>query len=316
MTDSERTSIAIACQGGGSHTAFTAGVLTGVLRDLPEEYEINALSGTSGGAMCAALAWDGLRRGDVAGALDRLEGFWDAIGATSPVDRFTNDWALWTSRLTNEFGSFGLSPYYHTTSVAAQRHLEATIERFVTFDDDASTAPPNLFVGAVDTGSGTFEVFRDGEGGTAALLASAAVPTLFRAVEIGESRYWDGLFSQNPPIRHFVTEAEEKPDEIWIIRINPLATDRALRSLDDIADRRNELAGNLSLEQEKHMIEAINDLIEEGVITDGRFKHIALPEVCLDMELDLESKLDRDPTFLRELWERGEANASRFWTET
>ena len=79
MNDDGRTGVAVACQGGGSHTAFTAGVLTGLLRDLPEEYEITALSGTSGGAMCAALAWDGLRRGDVEGAVNRLGGFWDSM---------------------------------------------------------------------------------------------------------------------------------------------------------------------------------------------------------------------------------------------
>ena len=59
-----RSRVAIACQGGGSHTAFTAGVLEGLLANLPEEVDIVALSGTSGGALCASLAWDGLLRGE------------------------------------------------------------------------------------------------------------------------------------------------------------------------------------------------------------------------------------------------------------
>jgi NTE family protein len=71
MSTTGETTVAIACQGGGSHTAFTAGALRGILRGLPDEYEIVALSGTSGGAMCAALAWDGLRRNDVEGAINR-----------------------------------------------------------------------------------------------------------------------------------------------------------------------------------------------------------------------------------------------------
>ena len=64
MGASPRSRVAIACQGGGSHTAFPAGVLQELLGRLPDDVEVVALSGTSGGAMCAALAWDGLLRGD------------------------------------------------------------------------------------------------------------------------------------------------------------------------------------------------------------------------------------------------------------
>ncbi|SEP10106.1 NTE family protein [Halogranum amylolyticum] len=318
MVEDMETTVAIACQGGGSHTAFTAGVLRAILQELPDEYEIGALSGTSGGAMCAALAWDGLRRGDTQGAIDRLEAFWNDIAAETPWDRFVNNAALLGSRLTAEFGSFGVSPYRHSGSVSAQRELRETVERHVQFDDDVPSSPPHLFVGAVDVESGSFQVFANGEQNSAALLASAAIPNFFRAVEINGAGHWDGLFSQNPPIRHFVSEVdpEEKPDEIWIVRINPVATSETPHSLADIADRRNELAGNLSLEQEKHMIEAINDLIDEGVIDDERYKPIELREIDLDMELDLESKLDRSPDFLEDLMERGEAKASAFWTAT
>lgn len=315
MSENDGTTVAIACQGGGSHTAFTAGVLEGILRNRPDEYEIAALSGTSGGAMCAALAWDGLRREDPEGAIDRLEGFWDDIAAKSPWERFGNDWSLWSGRMTSEFGSFGVSPYRHSVSTAARRQLQETIERHVGFDDDVPAAPPHLYVGAVNVESGSFEVFTDGAHGAAALLASAAIPNLFRAVDIDGAGHWDGLFSQNPPIRHFTSEvpADEKPDEIWIVRINPTETGKTPRSLDDIADRRNELAGNLSLEQEKHMIESINDFIAEGVIDHERYKPIRLREIELDKELDIHSKLNRDPTFLRDLMDRGEAKAREFW---
>lgn len=318
MAERNETTVAIACQGGGSHTAFTAGVLTEILRNCPGEYEIGALSGTSGGAMCAALAWDGLRRDDPEGAIDRLDGFWDDIAARSPWAQFTNTMSLWSGRVASEFGSFGVSPYRHSLSTAAHHQFRETIERHIEFDDVASAAPPHLFVGAVDVESGSFEVFTDGEHGASALLASAAIPNMFRAVDIDGAGHWDGLFSQNPPIRHFTSEvpAEQKPDEIWIIRIDPLVTGEVPRSLDEIADRRNELAGNLSLQQEKHMIESINDLVARDVITDDRYKHIDLREVALDMELDIHSKLNRDPDFLQTLMDRGAATASDFWTHS
>jgi len=313
------TPIAVACQGGGSHTAFTAGVLQGVLEQRPPEYEVVALSGTSGGAICAALAWDGLRRDSVEGAVDRLDAFWTEIAARDPWDRLLNATTQWGSRATSEFGSVGVSPYYHVGSVVARRRLRRAIERHVGFDDPVRGSPPNLYVGAVDVQSGRFETFVDGEGGADGLLASAAVPTVFRAAPVTlEDRteyYWDGLFSQNPPIRQFVSEVpvEAKPEEIWIVRINPERRPDTPRSLDDIADRRNELSGNLSLRQEMHTIETVNELIDEGVITDERYKRIRFRELELSAALDVHSKLNRDRCFLEWLRERGRAQADELW---
>ena len=158
-------------------------------------------------------------------------------------------------------------------------------------------------------------MFRDGEEGSAALLVSPAIPTLFRAVEIDGSDHWDGLLSQNPPIRHVTSEvpAAQKPDEIWNVRINPVARPATPRSLADIADRRNELAGNISLEQEIHMLTAVNDLIATGVIDDDRYKHIELREIELGLALDVHSKIDRDRRFLERLMARGESAAEAFW---
>src|SRR3954466_4056991 len=90
MGNTPRSRVAIACQGGGSHTAFTAGVLEGLLDKLPDEVEIVALSGTSGGALCASLAWDGLVRGDPKRGIRKLEAFWDAISASKPWEKVMN----------------------------------------------------------------------------------------------------------------------------------------------------------------------------------------------------------------------------------
>src|SRR4029434_7984087 len=110
---------------------------------------------------------------------------------------------------------------------------------------------------------------------TAAMsLASAPTPTLFRAVEVGDGTYWDGLFSQNPPVRELV---DTRPDELWVVQINPSARDDEPTSMVEIADRRNELSGNLSLHQELGFIEKINQLLEEGLLAeDGRYKQIVV----------------------------------------
>src|SRR4051794_9611212 len=111
MTAKCRSRVAIACQGGGSHTVFSAGVLQGLLEALPDEVEIVALSGTSGGAMCAALAWDGLVRGDRQLAIRKLRDFWTAIAASEPWDKLLNESLLNLMRLRNHMVLPEVSPY-------------------------------------------------------------------------------------------------------------------------------------------------------------------------------------------------------------
>src|SRR5262245_40731904 len=82
--------VAIASQGGGSHTAFTARVLQALLASFPARPPLGSLSGTSGGAICAALAWDGLVRGNPQQGIDKLQSFWHAMAATEPWDQLAN----------------------------------------------------------------------------------------------------------------------------------------------------------------------------------------------------------------------------------
>src|SRR4051794_21681316 len=85
-----RSRVAIACQGGGSHTSFTAGVLQGLMGNLPDDVDVVALSGTSGGGICAALAWDGFVRSDLALGVRKLQAFWGSMAATEPMDQVAN----------------------------------------------------------------------------------------------------------------------------------------------------------------------------------------------------------------------------------
>jgi NTE family protein len=106
--------VAIACQGGGSHTAFTAGVLKGLLRSgRLQEHEVVALSGTSGGAVCALLAWHNLLGGDAAGAVEDLDAFWRDNSATAPHQQILNNWFLWASNLQTFVAMPAVSPYFN-----------------------------------------------------------------------------------------------------------------------------------------------------------------------------------------------------------
>ena len=176
---------------------------------------------------------------------------------------------------------------------------------------------PLLLIGAVDVLSGDFKAFnsRRDRISVETILASAAIPTLFRSVHLDGGTYWDGLFSQNPPVRELV---DAEPDEIWVVQINPRRLDTEPRSAIEIADRRNELSGNLSLHQELRFIEKIDQLLEEGALArDGRYRPIVVRVIELSRArlpgvLGAVSKLNRDPAFIAGLIAHGEERAGEF----
>ncbi len=314
--------VAIACQGGGSHTAFTAGVLRGMLRSerLQEQDEVVALSGTSGGAVCALLAWHNLLDGDAAGAVEALDAFWRDNSANSTYEQMVNNWVLWASNLQNFVATPAVSPYYNPFAALGLEEFRVMLERRVDFEKvvvQPEGSYPALLVGAVDVLSGEFKAFHSRRDRISAktILASAAIPTLFRSVRLDGGTYWDGLFSQNPPVKELT---DERPDEIWVIQINPTENKREPKTVAEIADRRNELAGNLSLYQELAFIEKIDQMLQEGSLPPGgKYKQIVvriieLSRSCLSRSLGTASKLNRDPGFIRDLISHGEARAGEF----
>jgi NTE family protein len=296
-------------------------VLKGLLSDeVLQRYRIVAISGTSGGAICALLAWYGLLNDDPSRAGRLLEEFWADNSASAPYERLLNAWALWGVTLQNFFVTPSLSPYANPFSPIWMGKIRSMLVRRVDFDrlevqpDDAE---PMLLIGAVDVLSGGFRAFnsRRERISVDAILASTAIPNLFRSVHVDGGTYWDGLFSQNPPVRELV---DAGPDEIWVIQINPTEIDREPRTVTEIADRRNELSGNLSLHQELHFIENIDRMLDEGLLPgDGKYRPIDVRVIELSRSgvsrpLGATSKLNRDPSFIQELLAHGEARAREF----
>lgn len=316
--------IAIACQGGGSHTAFTAGVLTRLLRpDVLEGRQVVGLSGTSGGAVCALLAWVAIRNGEPERAGELLDRFWKENAATALPERFLNAWMMWALEVSQYVGSASVSPYHTPASVLALQHFRSLLERSVDFDQLAQPAgpltdDPLLLLGAVDVLSGSFKAFdsRKGEISADAVLASAAIPHLFRAVTVDGRLYWDGLFSQNPPVRNLL---ESGPDEIWVIQINPTELAQEPTTTVQIEDRRNELSGNLSLHQELSYIERIDRMLDAGDLAPGRYRPVTvrvleMERTELSARLGPASKLNRDPDYLADLVAAGGQAADEFVT--
>ncbi|WP_380677599.1 patatin-like phospholipase family protein [Salinigranum sp. GCM10025319] len=316
MTTDE-TNVAIACQGGGSHTAFTAGVLRELLREFPAEHRLVGISGTSGGAACATLAWYGhVHPEEDPGEL--LSGFWTDLSASSPFHRAANNLIRWGIQL--QRAGIPLPNVTPSSSPGAKwgrDEFQKLLESYVDFDavpDLLDGTEPGLFLSAIDVCAGTFEVFREDDLSSSAILASAAEPHLFEAVEIDGRYYWDGLFSKNPPLNDFMSADDVvDPDEIWLIKINPQERPEVPRTMDGIDNRRNELSGNLSMNAELRFIERVNDWIDRGYLP-SRYTHTDIKRIRFpkSRKLDWRTKLDRDPAFIDRLVHDGEKQAKSF----
>ena len=305
------TRVAIACQGGGSQTAFAAGVLRPLLTS--PDVEPLAFTGTSGGAICALLAWYGWRTGGPDRAVELLDGFWRDNAASTPLEAVANAVGVGFTRLRDAGVPLpGFDPYLFPQTARAQ--LRTLLERWVDFDRVAALPVdegPLLQVGAVEVRTGQFRRFdsRRGEVTVDAVLASAAIPTLFRAAPVAGGTYWDGVFSENPPVRDL---PELGPDAIWLIQIFPRTVDAEPRTAGAIADRRAELTANLSLEQELDAIEKINGFVRAGYLRGTGYREVGVERIELDRRLDSASAGDRSPAFLQGLIADGERAGRAF----
>jgi NTE family protein len=311
------TRIAIACQGGGSHTAFTAGVLKGLFREWGEEYELVGISGTSGGAINALAAWYGLVTADEERAIELLDSVWEDLSASGPSDRALNGFVVGMSWLESTGVPMPrISPYDIPGPEIGKTEIRETLERHIDFEevpDLCGREAPELVVGTVNINAGEFETFTNEAVTPTVILASAAVPSLFEAVEINGHYHWDGLFSQNPPVNDLMTiDADRKPEELWVIQINPQERETEPRSLEEIDDRRNELSGNISLNQELRVIRRVNQWVEEGYLPAEQFSKAEIRRIQMGEEYHSSTKADRSPEFIRELMELGEKRAAEF----
>ena len=339
-----KTKIAFACQGGGSHTAFTAGVLKHFFeQSVHEKYDLVGLTGTSGGAVCAVAAWHGLAR--VANGIDEpphkiLIDFWLANTPQSPEEELFASITDLYLRIA-ESGKVPLlppNPYRDEVVLEMMKpffrrkeflDFRSLIENHIDFDELQSMitdTSPRLLLGAVNILTGHFKTFDSrvpGEISVEAILASAAVPNVFKAVPIGKDLYWDGLFSQNPPVTGLLkTDPDTRPDEIWVIMINSLGSDEEPTTTSTINDRRNELSGNISLYQELRFIDKVNSWIERGYFRPekiGKLKPIKIRMIRMSKSysdsLTYNTKLNRGTDLIENLIHEGETQAAEFLKE-
>ncbi len=310
----------LALQGGGSHGAFTWGVLDRLLEE--PWLKVEAISGTSAGAMNAAVLVSGYMQGGERGAREALDAYWNRVAEAakfspiqrSPLDRLMNRWTLDTSPayLVMDLMSRVVSPY--NLNPLGLNPISDILRESIDFDH-LGEASIKLFITATNVHTGRGRVFRNKEITPDVLLASACLPTMFQAIEIDGEPYWDGGFVGNPTITPLVRESDA-PDVI-LIQINPRERRETPRTASEILNRLNEISFNASLMKEVRMIALLRQAADPGSGEGARWARMRTHRIMTDKlaEFGASSKLNAERAFLAMLKEEGRRSADAFLTE-
>lgn len=326
--------INLALQGGGAHGAFAWGVLD---RLLDEKWlHIEGVSGTSAGALNAAALKAGLAVGRGArgrkAARENLDAVWSEVGQFSEnrmvrwisslfpmpqgFQRLTEMFSpvAWMEGVARVFTPYDSGPFYTNPlrqTIAAMPH-----------PDFCAAGGPQLFVSATNVRTGRVRVFTGGDVSVKAVLASACLPTLFRAVEIDDPQtgqreaYWDGGYSSNPALFPLFDQA--LPRDIVIVNINPWLRDEVPKTPVAIQNRINEISFNASLQRELRAIAFVKRLFDEARLEDGSMKNVLVHMIYDDRlmtDLSARTKVMPGPGLLARMKAAGQ-DAADSWLTT
>ncbi|HTD00040.1 MAG TPA: patatin-like phospholipase family protein [Bradyrhizobium sp.] len=309
--------IDLALQGGGSHGAFTWGVLDRLLEE--PWLTIAGISGTSAGAMNAAVLADGWTADGAAGAREALEKYWRSVSRAaafspmqrSPLDRLMGRWSLDSSPayIFTDLMSRLLSPY--DLNPLGFNPLRQILTESIDFERLAR-APIKLFVTATRVRTGRGRIFRNPEINADVLLASACLPTMFRAVEIDGEPYWDGGYVGNPTITPLVRETDAR--DTILVQINPTERVEEPRTAAEILNRLNEISFNSPLAKELRMIALLRQVVDPGNGEGARWAQMKTHRIKSDMlaSFGSSSKLNAELAFVSTLRDEGRRAAGEF----
>ncbi|SUZ30924.1 hypothetical protein ROE7235_00654 [Roseibaca ekhonensis] len=319
--------INLALQGGGAHGAFTWGVLDRLLQE--DDIEIAAISGTSAGALNAAALKAGIVTGGHAGGRAALDRLWHKVGAVHdlrltgwiaqalPPVGVLNTWAeRFMPFSAADAASLVASPY--ALGPLYRNPLQEIVEGLA-FDQVCAGAGPALYIAATNVRSGKIKVFSGEAIAPEVILASAALPTLFQAVEIDDPEtgardaYWDGGYTGNPAL--FPLFAPDLPDDILVVSINPLHREEVPTTPQEIQNRINEISFNSSLLRELRAVRFVKRLIAESRVERGAMKDVLLHMIADDAlmtSLSVTTKLTPTPYLLHTLKKAGRAACDGF----
>jgi NTE family protein len=314
--------VALALQGGGSHGAFSWGVLDALLEDGRIGFE--AVTGASAGAMNAVVMAEGWRRGLQHGTDPRAEArvllaeFWRGIGA-QPSHYGLGTWgaghagpnsaAMMMDLISRMFSPYQLNPFNYNP-------LRNLLRPLIDFDALRAAPPFKLFINATNVRSGRPRIFREDELRLEMLLASAAMPFTFHAVEVDGEHYWDGGYMGNPALFPLYYGTETR--DLVLVQINPLYRDEVPDTAQEIIERVSEISFNSALLFELRAAAFVQRLLAEGRLDPRRYKQVLMHVIDGEEALrpfSASTKDDTSPAFLHQLFELGR-KVAKDWLRT
>ncbi len=312
--------INLALQGGGSHGAFTWGVLDYFLDQ--RSLEIESISGTSAGAVNAALLISGYEAGGRAGAKQALADFWRAVSSSSLhklvsrslFDHFNSRWSLddspaflWFDLMTRVTSPYQINPLNINP-------LKTLLQSHIDFNQLNCCTEIKIFISATNVETGQVKVFRNREVDIDVVLASTCLPLLFQAVEIENIPYWDGGFMGNPILYPFYYECDSR--DIVIVKINPFARTGTPKTAREILNRMDEINFNSSLIKDLRSIRFVQKLLAEHKIDDEKYKAMLIHVIDGDehlLPLSASSKFNTEWDFIEHLYNCGREIAEKWF---
>lgn len=315
-----RKPVNLALQGGGAHGAFGWGVLDKLLED--GRLALDAMSATSAGAMNAVVMAIGYSQGGRDGAREQLQRFWREVSLAgriwNPVQAASNgDFSTPASSIgywmfetvTRVWSPYQLNPF-------DLNPLKDVLTKVVDFERlRRCPHAPRLFLSATNVRTSKIRVFENAEITADAVMASACLPYLFKAVEIDGEHFWDGGFMGNPAIFPLIYRGASR--DVIVVHINPIVRDTLPTTAPEIFDRMNEISFNSSLMREMRAIAFVTKLLEEESVDDRRYKRMLIHSIRNDREMarhGVETKLDSSWTFLERLRDAGR-EAAALWLD-
>lgn len=315
----ETKKISLALQGGGSHGAYTWGVLDRILAE--RNLEIEAVSGTSAGAMNAAAMSHGFLQAGRDGGSYMLEHFWKKVSDAangSPLqpswmDRMVSQWNMDYSPAYMMYDMMTRLVAPEQLNPGALEPLKEILAEEFDFEAIRRASPIKIYVTATNLTTGKAKIFTNEELTPDMLLASACLPSLFAPVEIDGEHYWDGGYVGNPSIFPLIYDCEAR--DIILVQINPIARPHLPGTAREIIDRVNEISFNATLMREMRSIATVSRMLDEGHLPEAMYRRIYIHIIEAEEEMaDLSpsSKLNAEWEFLQHLHDIGYAAADRW----
>lgn len=310
----------LALQGGGAHGALTWGVLDALLED--GQLRFDGISGTSAGAMNAVALAHGFaqaaqqykdpQEAHAAGttmARAALMQLWEGVGTMGSL--------MWGAPLAQAFPALALMTPWLAPAQSNPMNinpLRKLLEKVIDFDLLAGAhGIPKVFVCATNVYTGRGEIFSGHQLSVDAVMASACLPLVFKAVEIDGQAYWDGGYSGNPALYPLIYETQTS--DTLLVQINPIEHRSVPVTVPEIMDRMNEVNFNASLLAELRAIDFVRRLLAEGKLSPEHYKDVRMHRIdggTILAEFGAASKSRADMTFVRQLFLLGR-ESGRKW---